>query len=166
MPGGERNGILPAGNFNGPMDPVYRSYHKNAQCMSSLIVSCYWYVHYHRYVKVIFSFRVCLSVVVSGYGCKCLCNVLGTCQSYSTSNPGQVIGYFTVYLCSYQHRVRGATAPYKFIFYGSQHLHTKKSLTVSVKAEREAEGETGKERKTDRQTESNCWPWYTGFHRQ
>ena len=94
----------------------------------------------------------CLSVVVSVYGCECLCNILGTCQSYSTSDPGQVIGYFTVYLCSYQHRVRGATAQYKFIFYGSQHLHTKKSLTVSVKTTGRVGG-GGRDREREKQTD-------------
>ena len=63
-----RNGILPTGNFHGPVDAEYRSYYKNAQCIISVIIIIIYYrfVYYYRYVRIIYQ-HDCVCACVRAY---------------------------------------------------------------------------------------------------
>ena len=67
-----RNGILPTGNFHGPVDAEYRSYYKNAQCIISVIIIIIYYrfVYYYRYVRIIYQHDCVYACVRT---CLCLC---------------------------------------------------------------------------------------------
>ena len=89
-----RNGILPTGNFNGPVDTIIITI-KMLNAWYPLLFIFYWYVHYYCYVRIICQYEsVCLlSLTLWGSLSLCVCACVRVCVRVSIQVCGSNSGF-------------------------------------------------------------------------